>query len=888
VSKPPPTAEDVAKWLRLFVEPGMVIELRILGVIDNPKYTPYIISGYFDCEHLDQLAAIAMFWTGNAEGCHVTVNPVIPDLLARANNRVKRRPKCTTTDQEIVRRIGLVFDVDPQRPAGISATDLEKRLALERIRQLVDELGRRGWPAPILANSGNGYHARYKVDLPVDDSGQVERVLKAADAMFSDDQVKIDTTLYNPARIIKLYGTKARKGDHTADRPHRWTGVMLVPDDWRIVPSELLDSFAAEVQLACPMTVSHGQRRNDSCIATTPPTDTTALDRARAYLLSPNFPDSIAGQNGHDVLYRVASELVDGFGLKRESAFALLAEWNEAKAKPPESAQQLEHKLSDAIRNHPVPSLSRLNAGRGRKTSDKSDSRKWPKLAPETVVMCVDRDPPNYGYVAKDLGDEAQIRWESSSGETVFGTLHKSLLLQQDGSPLAAGELSQLALVTTRASDVRPVPVSFLAGQVIPAGKLVTVAGLGGTGKGMFWINLVADLTRGRATFGLSYPATPAVDVLLIGCEDGYGDTIIPRLLASDADLDRVHLLDGVRDASGRLLAFSLAHLEPLATYLKDHPEIRLVIIDPIAEYVGRAGVKDHWDSDVRTLLEPLSELANRCGATILTVKHLNKDEAKTVASRVGGSVAYVNVPRACFVVAKDPDDETRRVLAPIKWNLNTPMPPSIAWSMEPAPSDRLDTILATCEHLSDEDKTALAGQLYKLNWQGVVDCSADDLLRLAPRRSNKQSDDDVDRAAKWLKSRLADGPVGSIVAAKEGDLHLGRRWSASTMPVEERRKFILDRTKWWREKILKGILGGFVKKFGFRPALWCFCLPEHQWPPGEHELEAARCAEEAEGVEEAHEGPGESLDSSAFALIDEWDLTGVVVAEEVPKEAHR
>src|SRR4051794_11839830 len=87
-----PTRVDIATWLRLVIRPGMVIELRILGAVDNPKFPACTISGYFDPDHLDELARIAMAWTGKAEGCYVTINPVLPALLARANNRVERRP----------------------------------------------------------------------------------------------------------------------------------------------------------------------------------------------------------------------------------------------------------------------------------------------------------------------------------------------------------------------------------------------------------------------------------------------------------------------------------------------------------------------------------------------------------------------------------------------------------------------------------------------------------------------------------------------------------------------------------------------------------------------------------------------------------------------------
>ncbi|CAN5898805.1 hypothetical protein BH23PLA1_BH23PLA1_27080 [soil metagenome] len=362
---PQPTPEAIARWLRLMVEPESVVELRILEVIDNPKYPHFTVSGYFDDNHLNELAKIALAHTKKAEGVYVTINPLVPDMMALANNQVKRRPKATAADDHVVRRVGLVFDADPRRtPKGISSTDEEKAHAWERINALRDDLTARGWPAPVLADSGNGYHLRFRVDLPADDGGLVERVLKAADAKFSDDRVEMDPKLFNPARLIKLYGTMSRKGDATANRPHRWTCVLEAPadrDDFHVVPRELLEALASEAPAPAPPSPADRGRSVWSMTATNGQ-GASAVDRARAYIFAPGFPDSIDGENGHGRLNHVACVLIDQFGLTEGEALPLFAEWNEAKARPPESEKQLWHKLADALKNHPTPSLGLLNA----------------------------------------------------------------------------------------------------------------------------------------------------------------------------------------------------------------------------------------------------------------------------------------------------------------------------------------------------------------------------------------------------------------------------------------------------------------------------------------------------------------------------------------------
>jgi hypothetical protein len=110
--------------------------------------------------------------------------------------------------------------------------------------------------------------------------------------------------------------------------------------------------------------------------------------RARAYVFAPGFPDSIAGQDGHGRLYHVACVLVDGFGLSREQAMSIFRDWNAQKATPPESEYQVEHKLDDAIANHPVPSLKLLNADRlGYKRSGSTPSAKGDQAADALPVI---------------------------------------------------------------------------------------------------------------------------------------------------------------------------------------------------------------------------------------------------------------------------------------------------------------------------------------------------------------------------------------------------------------------------------------------------------------------------------------------------------------------
>ena len=89
----------------------------------------------------------------------------------------------------------------------------------------------RGWPVPILADSGNGGHGLYRIDLPNDDASRtlLKTCLEVLALYFTDSVVSLDVGVFNAARILKVYGTLACKGDHLPERPHRLSQLLDVP-----------------------------------------------------------------------------------------------------------------------------------------------------------------------------------------------------------------------------------------------------------------------------------------------------------------------------------------------------------------------------------------------------------------------------------------------------------------------------------------------------------------------------------------------------------------------------------------------------------------------------------------------------------------------------------
>ena len=234
---------EIIRALQLWFQPGDVFEIRVLDAVTAEWMRPHMESGYFDYEHIPS-AADAIGRLRSYRGAYATVNPVIPDLLARAYNRIRGIMKePTTADSDILTRRWLLVDCDPVRGSGISSTDKEHDAALSMAEKIRDGLDCAGWPKPILLDSGNGAQMMYRIDVPAQDQGLVQRAI-AGIATAGDDTVNVDLTVHNPARIWRIPGTLNSKGDSTVERPHRTARILSVPDEIQPVTFEQLITAA--------------------------------------------------------------------------------------------------------------------------------------------------------------------------------------------------------------------------------------------------------------------------------------------------------------------------------------------------------------------------------------------------------------------------------------------------------------------------------------------------------------------------------------------------------------------------------------------------------------------------------------------------------------------
>jgi hypothetical protein len=254
-------AEETRRALRVlaFVDPGDVVEMRA------PHSQKGTLSGYFD-DAEKMLKAAAEISGRCGATVYFTLNSMNRDLLARSVNHVTKYAKNTTTDANILRLRFLPLDLDPVRPAGISSTDAEHDAAIALAKKINAELVAQGWPQGTVIDSGNGAQILYRVDLPNDEASAslTERTLKGFAARYNNAAVTVDIAVFNAARIWKLPGTLAIKGDSVADRPHRIARVLSYGPPQIVTPAQLEKvAIPKEKPAAKPTGQKTGQRSFD-------------------------------------------------------------------------------------------------------------------------------------------------------------------------------------------------------------------------------------------------------------------------------------------------------------------------------------------------------------------------------------------------------------------------------------------------------------------------------------------------------------------------------------------------------------------------------------------------------------------------------------------------
>lgn len=644
---------EVRRALALFADPAGGCELMALRSGAHRTLPGSDLDGL--CRAADELPG--------GSGVYFRVNPVPVGREKPANNG------------DVTSRRWVYVDVDPRRAEGHAddpATAHEKDLAGTVADDVVEYLRGKGWPVPVITDSGNGYGLFWRCDLPNDAivRALLQRLLKDLSERFTCERGVVDKSVHNANRLAKLPGTWARKGTASEDRPYRVCRLLVAPEDLEGVTAELLAETV-------------GQEHH--------PGPRAGVNGTHTYTADVHYNAPPAGR-------------ADAYGrraLDAECVRVMLAQPGER---------------NNAL-NRAAFVLGQLVAGGVLAEATVRD-----RLFTAACSCGLDRDPGCGAAgirstidsgLGKGKGEPRGVpEGRGPDGRPFFGA----------GQPGVNGTAAPpTGPVIYWASSVTPRAVEWLWPGRIPLGKLTTFAGNGGLGKTFVLCDVIARITTGREWPEAGGECREPSRCLFISGEDDPEDTLVPRLIESGADLNRVAFLK-----TERLDRFTLADLTTLNAALEQMgADTRLVAIDPPTAYLG--GVDDHKNAELRGLLSPLALWAHKHRLSIVFNTHVNKPQGAKVEAmmRVMGSVAWVNAMRSAYMFARDPSDGERRLFVGMKNNLGK-------------------------ERKGLAYRIASTDALARVEWLGEVDTTADEAVGGGDRRVRR----DV-AASTWLVERF-------------------------------------------------------------------------------------------------------------------------------------
>lgn len=233
---------EVRKSIQVMKPNGQLFEIRIIG---NNSQKP--MSGYFtDANKVIEELRKRGNTLKNAN-VYITLNEINSACYAREQkDKIIQGPKSTTSDGNIDGYDWLMVDIDPSRPTDTSSSDAQIEVAKNVGNEVYKFMNQIGFEKPLSAFSGNGVHLLYRVNLSKNDKNKdlIHKCLKVLDLYFSNDEVKVDVSNHNPARVCKLYGTLAQKGSDTEERPHRLSRVLSVPGELKATDIAYIEKLA--------------------------------------------------------------------------------------------------------------------------------------------------------------------------------------------------------------------------------------------------------------------------------------------------------------------------------------------------------------------------------------------------------------------------------------------------------------------------------------------------------------------------------------------------------------------------------------------------------------------------------------------------------------------
>ena len=401
------------------------------------------------------------------------------------------------------------------------------------------------------------------------------------------------------------------------------------------------------------------------------------------------------------------------------------------------------------------------------------------------------RDKRSYGELRREIfrsltGALRKIKSENGSrhyGKTPCVCLPiKSTVVQGDS----------MKDVVQCLADVEPTAVDWLWRPWIPLGKLTILEGDSGVAKSTMTMDWAATVSRGNAWPVTTVNGVPqSVDkadpagVVLVGIEDDAEDTVVPRLIAAEADRSRIFTMAQPIDDKGDPVPFVIPDDVNRLRRAIEVTKARLVVIDPITAFLSTKQVKAGDDPSTRQALMPLVNLARETRCAIVLVRHLNKSVGMSAKHRGSGTVAYTALARSVILAGelKEADNGATHAIARTKGNLARD-PDALGYALRNAPGN---------------------ADISAMKWTGSLDINANQLAGAdsAKDKDGRKAAPVREQVEDALRLLLANGPMsaGDVIdkaCEKIGCSERTVRNAANNINVLKERVYIDGKVSHW------------------------------------------------------------------------------------------
>ena len=228
-------------------------------------------------------------------------------------------------------------------------------------------------------------------------------------------------------------------------------------------------------------------------------------------------------------------------------------------------------------------------------------------------------------------------------------------------------------------SDTEEKTPEWLWEGYILNGATHVLGGKQGSSKGLFTVDIAARLTRGDIMPDGTGGGQPK-KVLFVTREDDPEMALKPRLRAAGADMNNVLWTHGY-DSKGTAIPNMAEASDPLKNLIVNE-NIKLVFIDPLGSW-AEDDIKG--DYAVRSIIDPMTQVARNTGCSIIFVAHLRKSMGQNddPMDAFSGSAQVTAAVRVAMLISPVGNHDSKsKILQVVKTNFKMPQTP-MAYELE-------------------------------------------------------------------------------------------------------------------------------------------------------------------------------------------------------------